>query len=90
MEIYVRDSAHLCLSLISILSNMVLQNESNLQVGCHGIVARTPDSGSVEPGSIPLRGFFHFFADFQISPNFKGLFPVSAYNSKHGTFSTQK
>ena len=80
MEIYVRDSAHLCLSLISILSNIILQNEPGLQVGCHGIVARTPDSGSVEPGSNPIRGFFYFFADFRIFPNFKGLFPVSGNN----------
>ena len=64
VEIYIRDSAHLCLSLISMLPNIVSQNKLNSCIGCHGIVARTPDSGSVGPGSNPLRGLFYCFADF--------------------------
>ncbi len=58
MEIYVRDSAHLSLSLISMLPNIFSQNESHLLVNLHGVVARSPDSGAVVPGSILLREFF--------------------------------
>ena len=84
MGIYVRDSAHLCLSLISMLPNIVSQNKLNSCIGCHGIVARTPDSGSAGPGSNLLRGFFYIFADFRIFPNFKGLFPVQHKIAKMG------
>ena len=51
---------------------------------CGGILARTPNSESTEPGSNSLWDILDFFAVF---PNFKGKFPVCANFREHGTLS---
>ena len=50
------------------LINVVFLNEAEVYVGRHGIMARTPVSGSVEPGSNPFRGVFLFLSRFSNLP----------------------
>ena len=52
-----------------------------------GLMVMTPGSYPVGPGSVHDGDFYTFFAEFQIFQNFKGLYLVSAYNRKDGTFS---
>ena len=84
MGIFIRDSAHLCLSLVSMLLYIVLKNVHGSQDCCGGILARTLNSESTRPGSNPLEDILDFFAVF---PNFKGKFPVCANFREHGTLS---